>query len=73
MMTKKAKHDIRRELIARVSSTEFIVAAVRSGAKRALEDHKRTGDPIAGWRDGKVVSIQPEDIVIEGEEVTEID
>jgi hypothetical protein len=31
----------------------------------ALLMHKHAGNPIASWKDGKVVIIQPEDIVIE--------
>ena len=30
----------------------------------ALRMHKRLGNPIAAWRDGKVVIIPPEDIIV---------
>ena len=30
-----------------------------------LLQHKKAGNPVAEWRDGKVVLIKPEDIVVE--------
>jgi len=36
--------------------------ALRSAVLHALWRHKRLGNPVAEWRDGKVVWIQPEDI-----------
>ena len=42
----------------------LLLSAVREGAREAVIMHKRLGNPIAGWRDGKVVIIQPEDIEI---------
>ncbi len=59
------KEERRRELAARLSDSDFIVKAVHEAAKRTLEDHIRTGDPIAGWRDGKVVWIPADEIQIE--------
>ena len=37
---------------------EAIIEAVRL----ARQEHKRAGNPVAEWRDGKVVWIAPEDI-----------
>ncbi len=37
---------------------------VRRGAARALAEHKKAGRPIYVWRDGRVVKIPPEDIVV---------
>jgi hypothetical protein len=48
----------------------FAVNAVEIGKvfQRAVNDalrmHKRLGNPIAAWKDGKVVIIPPEEIVI---------
>ena len=39
-------------------------AVIQSAARDALILHKRMGNPIADWRDGRVVWIQPEDIEI---------
>lgn len=38
--------------------------AIREAARQALIHHKRIGNPVADWQDGKVVLVQPEDIVI---------
>ena len=37
---------------------------VRRGVSKALSEHKRLGQPIVVWRDGKVVKIAPEEIKI---------
>jgi hypothetical protein len=41
--------------------------AMRRAAREALLQHKREGRPAVIWRDGKVVWIQPEDIVVPDE------
>ncbi len=38
--------------------------ALKKAVARAIADHKRTGDPIVVWRDGKVVKIPAEQIEI---------
>ena len=38
--------------------------ALKKAVTRALADHKRTGDPIVVWRDGRVVKIPAEQIEI---------
>ena len=38
--------------------------ALRQSAQDARRLHKALGQPIAEWRNGKVVWIEPEDIVI---------
>lgn len=42
----------------------LIDQALAESVKQALLAHKRAGNPVAEWRDGKVVLIQPEDIAI---------
>ncbi|MFY4731360.1 hypothetical protein [Nitrospira sp. BLG_2] len=37
---------------------------VRRGVSKALEEHKRLGVPIVISENGKIVKIQPEDIVV---------
>lgn len=44
--------------------SDRMLRAVREAARDAVIMHKRLGNPIAGWKDGKPVLIQPEDIVI---------
>ena len=38
--------------------------ALKKAVAKATADHKRTGDPIVIWRDGKVVKIPAEQIEI---------
>jgi len=42
-----------------------IDTALRNAVQQALLQHKKAGNPVAEWRDGKVVMIKPEDIVVE--------
>jgi hypothetical protein len=42
--------------------------ALKKAVAEAIADHKRTGDPIAIWRDGKVVQIPPEQIEVREEQ-----
>lgn len=39
--------------------------ALREAARDARRFHKAIGNPIATWQDGRVVWVQPEDIVVE--------
>ena len=41
--------------------------ALRRAVRRALVEHKRAGNPIVEWRDGKTFWLQPEDISEEDE------
>jgi hypothetical protein len=43
----------------------LIDKAISDAAREALRFHKRIGNPIAQWRNGKVVWVQPADIVID--------
>lgn len=42
--------------------------AARRAVREALRRHKLLGNPVAVWRDGRVVLVPPEEIVIEEEE-----
>lgn len=61
-MSKKSK--------ATLTSDYFAVNAVEIGqvfqraVNHALRMHKSLGNPIAAWKDGKVVIVPPEEIVI---------
>lgn len=44
---------------------EPVVAALRRAARSALLEHKRAGNPVASWEDGKVVIIPAEEIEVE--------
>jgi hypothetical protein len=41
---------------------------LQQAVKHELSIHKRLGNPIAAWRDGKVIIIPPEEIVVSVEE-----
>ena len=43
---------------------ELIARALGEGVRAALLRHKRAGNPIAIWRDGKVVLLSPDEIPI---------
>jgi hypothetical protein len=45
--------------------TERFLAAMNEGVRQALIRHKRMGWPIVVWRDGKTVTIPPEEIVVD--------
>jgi hypothetical protein len=52
----------------RVHDVPRILAALKKAVQEALRDHKLAGNPVAIWQDGRVVWIQPEDIVIPGDD-----
>jgi hypothetical protein len=42
-----------------------IDAAIAKAVREAVLQHKRAGNPIAVWQDGRVVWIPPEEIVVD--------
>jgi hypothetical protein len=44
---------------------EPVVDALRRAARSALLEHKRAGNPVASWKDGRVVIIPAEEIPVE--------
>ena len=46
---------------------EAIERILQAAVQRELLIHKRLGNPIAVWKDGKVVIVPPEEIVISPE------
>jgi len=43
----------------------LIDKAIKKAINRAVWEHKQLGNPVAAWKDGKVVWIAPEDLDIE--------
>lgn len=41
---------------------ELIIKGVKEAVARALERHKKLGEPVAVWKDGKVVMLKPSQI-----------
>lgn len=58
-----AKHSSRGPVS--VVQGELVVAALRRAVRAALLEHKRAGNPVASWKDGKVVIIPAEEIQVE--------
>lgn len=65
-MTQK-QTEAREELNRRLESHDFLTQAIQKAVVDAVLDHKRAGNPIVGWQNGRVVWIEPEDIVLDGE------
>lgn len=43
---------------------EPVVAALRQAVRAALLEHKRAGNPVASWENGRVVIIPAEEIEV---------
>jgi hypothetical protein len=41
----------------------LILAAINRGVREALLRHAQAGNPVATWKDGKVVWIQPAEVL----------
>ena len=48
-----------------ISEKKSIDEAARKAVRHALLMHKRAGNPVASWKDGKVVMIPAEEIPVE--------
>jgi hypothetical protein len=54
----------RFDLVQQANEIERIL---QQAVEHELSIHKRLGNPVAAWRDGKVVIIPPEEIVLSSE------
>ncbi|MEW6208567.1 MAG: hypothetical protein AB1631_09385 [Acidobacteriota bacterium] len=48
-----------------IKNADIIVKIVRRAVRHALLDHKRAGNPVAVWKDGRVVLLQPDEIPVD--------
>jgi hypothetical protein len=48
----------------RINDDAAVLEAMRNAVREALLMHKKLGYPIATWKDGHVVWIEPEDIPV---------
>jgi hypothetical protein len=48
----------------RAQDIDLVERALRRAVRDALRQHKQAGNRIAAWQDGRVVWIEPEDIVV---------
>lgn len=46
----------------RVQDVKVVEEALAKAVGEALQDHKRAGNPVPEWRDGKVRWLAPEEI-----------
>ena len=49
--------------VDRVEDIPRILKAMQEAVREALLRHKRLGNPVAVWREGRVVWLAPEDIL----------
>ncbi|MBI4493233.1 MAG: hypothetical protein HY690_10630 [Chloroflexi bacterium] len=56
--------------VDRVQDIPRILKAMREAVREALLRHKRLGNPVAVWQDGRVVWLSPEEIPTEFVEPT---
>ena len=57
----------RTDIAARFADSRAVEAVMRRAVREALLRHKRLGESIAVWRDGQVVIVPPEQIVVDEE------
>jgi hypothetical protein len=55
------------ELSERLALADAVEAAVQEAVREALLQHKRAGNPVVGWRDGKVEWVPAEEIDVDRE------
>lgn len=51
-----------------LADSNGVTRAMTRAVRQALLQHKRMGNPVATWRDGKVVWVEPEDIEVSEED-----
>jgi hypothetical protein len=63
-MVKKTptKAEIEAAAVADEELLDRIVDEAGRAIEEAVRDHKRAGNPIAEWRDGRVVLVPPEEL-----------
>lgn len=52
----------------RVHDVARILEAITLAVREAVREHKRLGNPVAEWRDGQVVWLQPDEIMLDDED-----
>ena len=48
-----------------IEHAEAVRKILRRAVRHALLDHKRAGNPVATWKDGRVVLLQPDEIPVD--------
>ena len=58
---------IDNDVAARFADDRAVESTLNRAVREALLRHKRLGESIAVWRDGQVVVVPPEEIVVDEE------
>ncbi|HUG70315.1 MAG TPA: hypothetical protein VMM76_21370 [Pirellulaceae bacterium] len=54
-----------KDLADLIAQADAVEAAIQQAVCDALREHKRAGNPVAGWENGRVIWVQPEQIQVE--------
>ncbi len=57
--------DPHHDLESLLEQDDLIEQAMQTAVREALRIHKAARNPIATWRDGQVVWLQPEEVTLE--------
>jgi hypothetical protein len=61
-MMKPQKNEDKISII--MNDSEQVRAIIQSGINEALLKHKQAGNPVCGWKNGKVFWVEPENIPV---------
>lgn len=50
---------MQKKKMHKLSLTQKAEKALKEAVRKVVEDHKRTGDPLLVWHNGKVTKISP--------------
>lgn len=53
----------KRTLAEKLGDRQLIAAAIQQAVREAVLMHARAGKPVCEWRDGKVVWVQPDEVL----------
>ena len=56
-----------KDIAARFANDQAVESTLNRAVREAVLRHKRLGETIAEWRDGHVVIVPPEEIVVDEE------
>lgn len=60
--TSSTHHEIEVAGVGSDDPVARLIHAAQDAVRAALREHKQAGNPVATWRDGKVVLLPPEQI-----------
>lgn len=63
-----SSNDVRKEIAQHFADDVALTRAIRRAVRNAVLVHKQAGNPVAAWRDGKVILLAPDEIVLPEEE-----